>query len=131
VKVIALIHADEAAWDALSDDERSAAYDRYRAFSEEGRRAGVVIGGDELAPVRDATTVRVREGQTVVSDGPYAETKEALGGYYLLECASLDEAVEWAARIPAAEHGAVEVRQVHVDDEPEAATAPEHAEVAS
>jgi hypothetical protein len=131
VKVIALIHADEAAWDALSDDERSAAYDRYRAFSEEGRRAGVVIGGDELAPVRDATTVRVREGQTVVSDGPYAETKEALGGYYLLECASLDEAVEWAARIPAAEHGAVEVRQVHADDEPEAATAPEHAEVAS
>jgi hypothetical protein len=130
VKVIALIHADEAAWDALSDDERSAAYDRYRAFSEEGRRAGVVIGGDELAPVRDATTVRVREGQTVVSDGPYAETKEALGGYYLLECPSLEEAVEWAARIPAAAHGAVEVRQVHVD-EPEDAAAPQHAEVAS
>jgi hypothetical protein len=131
VKVIALIHADEAAWEALSDEERSAAYDRYRAFSEEGRRAGVVIGGDELGPVRDATTVRVRDGQTVLSDGPYAETKEALGGYYLLECGSLEEAVEWAARIPAAEHGAVEVRQVHVDDDAQDAAAPEHAEVAS
>ena len=131
MKVIALIHADEGAWEALSEEERSAAYDRYRAFSEEGRRAGVVIGGDELGPVRDATTVRVRDGQTVVSDGPYAETKEALGGYYLLECATLEEAVEWAAKIPAAEHGAVEVRQVHVDEDPEDAAAAAQVEVAS
>jgi hypothetical protein len=131
VKVIALIHADEAAWEALSEEERSAAYAGYMAFSEEGRKAGVVIGGDELGPVRDATTVRVRDGQTVVSDGPYAETKEALGGYYLLEVGSLDEAVEWAARIPGAKHGAIEVRQVHVDEEPETSSAGERMEVAS
>jgi hypothetical protein len=72
-------------------------------------------GGDELASTRDATTVRVREGQTLVVDGPYAETKETLGGYFLLECASIDAAVDWAARIPAAEHGAVEVRPVYFD----------------
>jgi hypothetical protein len=78
-----------------------------------------MAAGDELAPTSDATTVRVRDGRTLVVDGPYAEVKEALGGYFLLECGSIDEAVEWAARIPGAEHGAVEVRPVHVDPEEE------------
>jgi hypothetical protein len=72
-----------------------------------------MVGGDELASTRDATTVRVREGQSLVVDGPYAETKETLGGYFLFECESIDEAVDWAARIPAAEHGAIEVRPVY------------------
>jgi hypothetical protein len=131
MKYLALIYADEGAWEALSDEERTAFYADYMAFSEEGRKAGVVVGGDELQPVRSATTVRVRDRQTVVSDGPYAETKEALGGYYLLECASMDEAIEWAARIPGAVHGAIEVRQVHVDEEEAAAATTEHVEVAS
>ena len=64
-----------------------------------------------------ATTVRLREGRQLVTDGPYAESKEALGGYFILDCESLDEALSWAARIPGASHGAVEVRQVHVDEE--------------
>ena len=68
-------------------------------------------------PPRDATTVRVRGDETLVTDGPYAEVKEALGGYFVFECASIDDAVDWAARIPGAEHGAVEVRPVHVDPE--------------
>jgi hypothetical protein len=131
VKFIALIHSDEEAWEALSDAERDRVYAAYGAFAEEGRKAGVVVGGDELGPVRAATTVRVRDGQTVVSDGPYAETKEALGGFFVLECATLEEAVDWAARIPAAEHGAVEVRQVHVDEEPAEPAAGERVEVAS
>jgi hypothetical protein len=131
VKYLALIYSDEGAWEALSDDERTQFYADYLAFSEAGRKAGVVLGGDELEPVRNATTVRLRDQQTVVSDGPYAETKEALGGYYLLECASLEEAVEWAARIPGAAHGAVEVRQVHVDEDEEPAAADERVEVAS
>lgn len=131
MRYIALIHADEAAWAGLEEAERARVYGDYRAFAEEGRRAGVVVGGQELRPVRSATTVRVRDGQTAVSDGPYAETKEALGGFFVLACGSLEEAVEWAARIPGAAHGAVEVRQVHVDEEPAAPAAGERLEVAS
>ena len=85
-----------------------------RARRPRGRRAG---RRSQLAATTDATTVRIRDAQVAVTDGPYAEAKEALGGYYLLECPSLDEAVAWAARIPGAEHGAIEVRAVHVDPE--------------
>ena len=115
MKVMALIYGDERVWETLGADEREAAYAQYRAFADEARAAGVLAGGDELGSTRDATTVRVREDETLVTDGPYAEVKEALGGYFVLECTTLDEAVEWAARIPGAEHGAVEVRPVHVD----------------
>jgi hypothetical protein len=115
MQYLALIYADEAEWAALSDDERGSVYDRYRTLASDARAAGVMAGGNELAPTRDATTVRVRGAETLVTDGPYAEVKEALGGYFLLECGSIDEALDWAARIPAAEHGAVEVRPVHVD----------------
>jgi len=117
MKFLALIYSEEGGWESLTDEERAAVYAEYGAFATEGREAGVVIGGDELGPTRSATTVRVRDGGTDVTDGPYAETKEALGGYFLLECSSLDEALDWAARIPAARHGAVEVRPVHVDEE--------------
>jgi len=112
---MALIYSDGARWDALSGDEREAVYSRYRAFAQEAQEAGVMVGGNELGPTRDATTVRVRSDETLVTDGPYAEVKEALGGYFLLECGSMDEAVDWAARIPGAEHGAIEVRPVYVD----------------
>ena len=115
MQYMALIYADEGAWEGLSGDERSSIYARYESLAEDARAAGVMQGGDELGPTRDATTVRVRDGQTLVVDGPYAEVKEVLGGYFLFECASIDEAVDWAARIPAAEHGAVEVRPVYID----------------
>ena len=117
MEYMALIYAEEGPWEAFSEEERSAVYERYRAFSDDARAAGVLVGGDELASTEDATTVRLREGQLVVTDGPYAEVKEALGGYFLLDCQSFDDAVAWAARIPAAEHGAVEVRAVHADEE--------------
>jgi hypothetical protein len=113
VKYLALIYGSQERWDALSEDARSAVYDRYNAF---GAEAGdKVVGGAELQGPAAATTVRVRDDATVVTDGPYAETKEALGGYYVLECESLDEALELAARIPGAEHGVVEVRAEHVE----------------
>ncbi|TML71677.1 MAG: YciI family protein [Actinobacteria bacterium] len=115
MQFMALIYADEGAWETLTDEERQSVYARYQSLAEDARAAGVMRGGDELASTRDATTVRIREGQTLVVDGPYAETKERLGGYFLFECASIDEAVDWAARIPAAEHGAVEVRPVYFD----------------
>jgi hypothetical protein len=115
VKYLALIYAEEGGWEALAQSEREAAYAQYRAFADEARAAGVLVGGDELGATRDATTVRVRNDETLVSDGPYAEVKEALGGYFVLECDTMDDAVEWAARIPGAGHGAVEVRPVYVD----------------
>jgi len=117
VQYMALIYSDEAEWATLSSEQREEFYDRYRALSREAEEAGVMAGGSELGPTRDATTVRVRGDETLVTDGPYAEAKEALGGYFLLECGSIDEALDWAARIPATEHGAVEVRPVHVDPE--------------
>ena len=117
MEFMALIYADEARWDGLPAEEREGIMERYMAFSREARAAGVMVDGDELAPTRDATTVRARDGRVAVTDGPYAEVKEALGGYFVLECQTIDEAVSWAARIPGAEHGAVEVRPVHVDAE--------------
>jgi len=119
VQYMALIYADEAQWATLADEERGETYARYRALSQDAQEAGVMVGGSELGPTRDATTVRVRGGETLVTDGPYAEVKEALGGYFLFECGSIEEALDWAARIPAAEHGAVEVRPVHADPEEE------------
>jgi hypothetical protein len=117
VQYMALIYADEEVWSSFSEEEREAAYDKYRAFGKEAETAGVLAGGNELGSTRDATTVRVRDDETLVTDGPYAEVKEALGGFYILDCASMDDALDWAARIPAAEHGAVEVRPVYVDPE--------------
>lgn len=117
MQYMALIYADEAGWDTLSDADREAAYDRYRAFASDAGEAGVMVGGNELGSTRDATTVRVRNDETLVSDGPYAEVKEALGGYFLLECDSMQSALDWAARIPAVEYGAIEVRPVYVDPE--------------
>jgi hypothetical protein len=114
---MALIYGDQDRWASFSDEERTAAYELYRAFSRDAEAAGVLAGGNELAPTTNATTVRVRADETLVTDGPYAEVKEALGGYFVLECVSMDEALDWAARIPGAEHGAVEVRPVHVDPE--------------
>ena len=117
MEYLALIYADEAAWERFSNEEREAAYEQYGEFSQAARDAGVLVGGEELGPTASATTVRVREGRQLVTDGPYAEAKEALGGYFILDCPSLDDAVTWAARIPGASHGAVEVRQVYVDEE--------------
>lgn len=117
VEFVALIYDDPDAWEALSPEARESAYARYISLYEDGSAAGVVRGGEELETGDAATTVRVREARTLVTDGPYAETKEVLGGFYVFDCASLEEALDWAARIPAAETGAVEVRAVHVGQE--------------
>lgn len=117
MRFLALIYADEAAWDELGAAEREAWYGRYRAFAAEAGAAGVLVDGQELAPTAHATTVRVRDARTLVLDGPYAEAKEALGGFFVLDCRTMEDALDWAARIPGAEHGAVEVRPVHHDPE--------------
>ncbi len=115
MEYMALIYADEERWADLSDEERAELHERYGAFTKEVQEAGVMVGGSQLAATGDATTVRVRDQETLVTDGPYAEVKEALGGYYLFECATIDDAVDWAARIPGAEHGSIEVRPVYSD----------------
>ncbi len=117
MQYLALIYADESEWDGLHDGERAATIEDYGEFVGKARAAGVMVAVDELAPTRDATTVRVRDAQPLVVDGPYAEVKEALGGYFLFECESIEEACEWAAGIPGAKTGAVEVRPVHRDPE--------------
>jgi hypothetical protein len=113
MEFLALIHEDKNGWENLSDDERQAVIQRYMDFSARGE----VVGGAELQETTAATTVRVRNGDRMVTDGPYAEVKEALGGFFILECDSIDEACRLAAEIPAAEHGAVEVRPVYVREE--------------
>ena len=85
---------------------------RYGAFSQEVKENGKLVTADRLRPIADATTVRIRNGETLVTDGPFAETKEQLGGYYVLECENIDEAITYAAKIPTAENGSVEVRPV-------------------
>ncbi len=84
----------------------------YGAFGEAAQAAGVMLGGEGLQPTSTATTVRVRDGEALTTDGPFAETREQLGGYYLLDCKDLDEAIGWAAKIPGAQTGSIEVRPV-------------------
>ena len=89
--------------------DQSAAYD---VFTNEIRDRGLFLAGEALHPTTSATTVRVRDGQTVTTDGPFAETKEALGGFYMVSAADLDEAIELAAKIPGARNGSIEVRPI-------------------
>jgi len=110
-RYLLLIHADEAAWEALSPDERQPTYERYSSLAREMEKRGHGRGGDELASSTAAKVVRVRSGERTIVDGPFAETKEQLGGYFMVEC-DLETALDYAARIPAADYGAVEVRQI-------------------
>jgi hypothetical protein len=110
MRYLALIYSEEADPSTVSPEAWGAVMAAYNRFGEEASRAGVLLGGEALQPTSTATTVRVRDGQRLTTDGPFAETKEALGGYYLLDCSDLDEAIEWASRIPGAAEGCVEVR---------------------
>lgn len=87
------------------------------AYTQEISEKGLMVAGEALQPTETATTVRIRDGQTVTTDGPFAETKEQLGGFYILDCKDLDEAIEYASKIPIAPYGSVEVRPVMVFDE--------------
>ena len=112
MKYALLIYADEKAWESVPHDQRHAIYEEYDKFANELVERGVMRGGDQLADSPAATTVRVRDGQQLVTDGPFAETKEQLGGFFLLETESADEAIAWAAKVPAARYGSIEVRPV-------------------
>ena len=112
-----LIYNDPHGWDSLSDDERGAIYNAYGTFTAELQASGKMVAGDALQATDTATSVRVRDGETLTTDGPFAETKEVLGGYYLIDVQTIDEALEWGAKVPGAQYGTIEVRPVVTDYE--------------
>ena len=105
-----LIYGDEKNWSNMSESDINKTMQAYVAYSKELEASGALRGGSELAPVSTATTVRVRNGKALTTDGPFAETKEQLGGYYLIDVPNLDEAIKWAAKIPSAVNGTIEIR---------------------
>jgi len=111
------IYVDEAQREGASEEDRNATSQAYGVLTQEMQDKRVLVAGEGLYPTQTATTVRVREGERDVKDGPFAETKEQLGGFYVLDVKDLDEAIEWAAKIPGAEHGSIEIRPVMVFDE--------------
>ena len=112
MRYLCLIYNEERQLSALSAEDFEALVDEMVAYDEEMRRSGQVIASDALEPVRTAATVRLRDGQVSVTDGPFAETKEQLGGFYLIEARDLNEAIQLAGRIPSARLGSVEVRPI-------------------
>jgi hypothetical protein len=110
MQYILLIYSDEALWGAMTPAQMTEVMQAYVAYSKELAAAGVLRGGSELAPVASATTVRVRNGKPLLTDGPFAETREQLGGFYLIDVPDLDAATRWAAKVPSALVGSIEVR---------------------
>ncbi len=110
MKYILLIYTQETEENQLDKAEMDALMGEYFAFTDEVAKSGAMVGADQLQPIRTATTVRLRDGKTLTTDGPFAETHEQLGGYYIVECNNLDEAIGWAAKIPGAKTGSIEVR---------------------
>jgi hypothetical protein len=117
MKYALTIYADEAGREKASEEERQATTQAYMELTREMDQRDVLVAGEGLYPTPTATTVRVREGERTVTDGPFAETREQLGGFYVLDCKDLDEAIEWAEKIPGAQSGSVEIRPVMVFDE--------------
>lgn len=117
MKFALLLNGAEGAWDALGEEAQAAAMGDYYTVTEEMKEAGVYLGGEALTPSATATTLRIRDGKRMVTDGPFIESKELLGGFYLIDCASIDEALDWAARLPDAKLGSIEVRPLLDVDE--------------
>jgi hypothetical protein len=117
MQYILLIYGDESAWGSASPEEQAKNMQEWVDYTQFLKDEGYHIAGDALHPTSDATTVRVRDGKTITTDGPFAETKEQLGGYYLVDCKDLDEAIEASARMPVGPHGTVEIRPVAIYDE--------------
>jgi hypothetical protein len=112
MKYALLICIEEKLMADMTPSEAEASYARYTKWMEEATARGALLGGERLRPVADSTCVRVRDGEAIISDGPFAETKEQVGGFFLVDCKDLDEAVELASGIPGASMGTVEVRPI-------------------
>jgi hypothetical protein len=112
MRYMLLLFGDESSWANMSEEEGAAVMAAYDRYYEEATKAGVFVSGEGLQPTATATTMRIVGGERVLSDGPFAETKEQLGGFYVLECKDLDDALAWAERCPASGNGAIEIRPV-------------------
>jgi hypothetical protein len=118
MQYLLLIYDKESDWEKLGGAEQESMMNEYRDFTQNIHQSGHYRAGSQLHPVSKATTVRVRDGKKLITDGPFAETKEQLGGYYLIEAKDLDDAVAIAARIPSARMGSIEVRPLVGRDHP-------------
>lgn len=112
MQYLLMIYSAEDAGPQPGTDEFMQMIGAYNQFTAEAQKQGVLIGGEPLESITTATTVRIRNGERHITDGPFAETKEALGGYYLLDCKNLDEAISYAAKIPTAAYGSIEIRPI-------------------
>jgi hypothetical protein len=112
MKYLLLIYEKEADWAAIPEAEKGKIFQQYMDYSKRIRKSGNYIGGEALQPVSTATTVRVKNGKTLTTDGPFAETREQLGGFFLVEAKDLDEAIALAAGIPGSRTGSIEVRPI-------------------
>ena len=110
MRYLCLIYEDETNWQKMPKDQADAVMGEYFSFTDEIKRSGQYLGGEALQPTHTATTVRVRNGKISTTDGPFAETKEQLGGFYLIDAKDLNEAIQVAAKIPSARFGEVEIR---------------------
>ena len=116
MKYLCLIYDDESTWGKMPKEQADAMMGEYYAFTEGIKKSGQYVAGDALQPTQTATTVRVRNGKISTTDGPFAETKEQLGGYYLINAKDLNDAIQVASRIPSARVGSIEVRPIMVFD---------------
>jgi hypothetical protein len=112
MKYILMTYVNESAWPKLTKAEQEQGAAAYMAYGEALQKAGALVGSNRLRPTSSATTVRIANGKSQVLDGPYVDSKEQLGGYFLIDVPDLDSAISWASRCPAAGHGVVEVRPV-------------------
>ena len=112
MKYLCLIYDDESKWGTMPKEQADAMMGEYFAFTEGVKKSGHYVGGEALQPTHTATSVRVRQGKISTTDGPFAETKEALGGYYLINAKDLNDAIQVAAKIPSARIGTIEIRPI-------------------
>jgi hypothetical protein len=112
MKYLLLIYENEGAWATMPEAEQGQVFGEYMTYTQDIARSGHLLHGEALQPTLTATSVRVKDGRTITTDGPFAETREQLGGFYLVEAKDLDEAIALAARIPGARSGTIEVRPV-------------------
>jgi hypothetical protein len=112
MKYLCLIYSDETMWPQMNKKQGDEMMQEYNDYTNDIRSSGHMIAGEALTPTATATTIRVRNGRRATTDGPFAETKEQLGGFYLIEAKDLNEAIDVASRIPGAKHGSIEVRPV-------------------
>ncbi|MGH7522414.1 MAG: YciI family protein [Gemmatimonadales bacterium] len=118
MRYLCLIYEDEKWWEQASEDDMKKGMADYNAFTESAKKNGHYIGGEALQPTTTAKSVQVRNGKVSTTDGPYVETKEQLGGYYLINAKDLNDAIQVASRIPGAKHGTVEVRPIMEFNQP-------------